>query len=335
MHGVKTTPGVPGIPQTPDQVVPNHIFVVKPPIGPAYQLIVQQVIFKNENTVAVCLVQRNDAPGINQILKLSFYPDERAKIEIDLCQKVFDEWNKTQTPYIAKFYGFLNIQEIKEKHIRGIHMKYYPGQTLFQGLYEKSRLCQLPEATLKPIFKSVLVGLDFLHRRVKMAHRDIKLENIFLQTEPNGSYAVLADFGASSDKARMNTVIRGRGFTFTAPEAREGGDFDLRCDIWSAGVLFYVMLFGVDPTGKFTIKKDMYGTTANVNWSSTFQGVADFGRLAGSPFLLPDNAQISQPLRDLLTRMTQFEPQNRPQIAQILQYPYFANDASLHWIQPV
>lgn len=80
-------------------------------------------------------------------------------------------------------------------------------------------------------------------------HRDLKPENILLE-ENNGNLSIkVADFGSSAfiDKQKSNTGCFGSVF-YIAPEVLSGS-YDEKCDIWSCGIIMYILLTGKAPFG--------------------------------------------------------------------------------------
>lgn len=101
------------------------------------------------------------------------------------------------------------------------------------------------------IVRSLLSALSYLHSR-GIVHRDVKPENIlFVHPEEEGSSndeVKLVDFGLSakhlpSEKPMTNAV--GTSY-YMAPEVL-GGEYDRACDLWSLGVVAYMMLSGRPP----------------------------------------------------------------------------------------
>lgn len=93
--------------------------------------------------------------------------------------------------------------------------------------------------------KQVLSSLVYLHSK-NIAHRDIKPENIIF--ESNDALNVkLVDFG-NSRKMGANESMNGVYGTayYVAPEVLSG-EYDYKCDIWSIGVILYMLLSGRPP----------------------------------------------------------------------------------------
>jgi serine/threonine protein kinase len=79
-------------------------------------------------------------------------------------------------------------------------------------------------------------------------HRDLKPENILLS---NGQ-AKIADFGLSKvleDDSKEAAEVRTRAGTpyYMAPQILAGEPYNIRCDVWSLGVIFYKVLYGFLP----------------------------------------------------------------------------------------
>jgi serine/threonine protein kinase len=104
---------------------------------------------------------------------------------------------------------------------------------------------KLDEEEAKVIFKQIIQGLGYIHRK-RILHRDIKLDNILLDGKGR---VKIADFGVSK-YVRANDVMHEQSGTpaYIAPEIlREKGYRGFKADVWSAGVVFYAMLFGTVP----------------------------------------------------------------------------------------
>eukprot|EP00439_Symbiodinium_sp_Y106_P005744 s1422_g1.t1 len=130
------------------------------------------------------------------------------------------------------------------------------GGELFEQIAKKRTLKEL-EA--KHVFQQLVSGLVFLHGK-KIAHRDLKPENVLIakmrQADPPNEDCTLydikiADYGLSkyNDEGEPLRSMVGTP-QYWAPEmlkAKGRQGYDERVDLWSLGVLLYVMLYGRYP----------------------------------------------------------------------------------------
>jgi serine/threonine protein kinase len=104
---------------------------------------------------------------------------------------------------------------------------------------------RLSEKYAKFVFKQIMEGIAYLHEN-KVAHRDIKLDNILLDGHGN---IKIGDFGVSR-KIEENEILFEQCGTpaYIAPEiVKDMGYKGFPVDIWSAGICLYAMLYGNVP----------------------------------------------------------------------------------------
>ncbi|CAO2601541.1 Sperm motility kinase Z [Lemmus lemmus] len=126
-------------------------------------------------------------------------------------------------------------------------MEYVEGEDLESCL---SAVGCLKEEEARAIFRQVVSAVHFLHQR-RIAHRDIKLENILVDAAGN---AKLCDFGMAIEmkEGEMLEEICG-SLLYWAPEILARKPYDgLAGDMWSLGIVLYVLVTGhfpyVEPT---------------------------------------------------------------------------------------
>ena len=162
-----------------------------------------------------------------------------------------------------------------------ITMPLLKGESLQEFLSTNSVKVGLP--LFMHIARQLLSGLEHLHLK-GLVHRDIKPSNIFLETGLDGKlYVILLDLGLARLEDVAGNSKLGLGTPeFAAPEQIQGAKIDARADIFSLGKVFEKMLHGLDH-------------------QPTIQPVKNF----------PWNLQ-SDPLADLIRKMTDPLPSNRP-----------------------
>lgn len=163
----------------------------------------------------------------------------------------------------------------------------YITMPLLKGESLQAFLSTNPGGVGLPLFlhiaRQLLSGLEHLHLK-GLVHRDIKPSNIFLETGLDGKpHAILLDLGLARLEDVAGNSKLGLGTPeFAAPEQIQGAKIDARADIFSLGKVFGKMLNGL------------------VHQAS-IQPVKTF----------PWNLQ-TDPLADLIRRMTDPLPSNRP-----------------------
>lgn len=106
----------------------------------------------------------------------------------------------------------------------------------------------LPEKEAIKLFKQIVDGCEYLYDR-GIFHRDLKPENILIQD----GCAKISDFGLAKlveeDDLKNNSLLRTNVGTpvYMSPQILMGEAYSIKCDVWSLGVIFYKVLFGILP----------------------------------------------------------------------------------------
>jgi len=105
------------------------------------------------------------------------------------------------------------------------------------------------EREARQVCKIAFTAIDYCHKK-KVAHRDIKPENFLLVEEGNDTSVKLADFAFAKKVTHEKSLKTLCGTAqYVAPEILDMNQkyYDHRCDLWSMGVLTYVLLGGYPP----------------------------------------------------------------------------------------
>jgi serine/threonine protein kinase len=109
----------------------------------------------------------------------------------------------------------------------------------------------LAETDAAEIIRQVCAALDEAHRQ-GVVHRDIKPQNIIVQTTSDGLQVKVLDFGAAASRDITTSKLTRTGAIvgtpdYMSPEHCLGEELDRRSDIYSLGVVLFEMLTGVTP----------------------------------------------------------------------------------------
>jgi serine/threonine-protein kinase SRK2 len=195
-----------------------------------------------------------------------------------------------------------------------IAMEFVAGGDMFEFVVSKKGL---KESEARWFFQQLIVGVDYLHR-MEIASRDIKLENTLLDTSPR-PLVKICDFGYSKHE-KFHSAPGSRVGTpaYLAPEVimtTKGQTYDGKIsDIWSCGVMLYVMLVGGYPFERPEDKHDQQKLQKMIQ------------RILKVEYDFPSNLKVSKSCRDLLSKILVDKPEKRITIAEIQKHPWYVED---------
>ncbi len=212
---------------------------------------------------------------------------------------------------ILKTLDHPNILKILEFHLTAdkfyIVTDYCPEGELFHEIDKKNKFS---EKETSYILYQILQAVRYIHK-MRVVHRDIKPENIMIMgREPTGLLRVkLIDFGTAKlfSEGNKHRALVGSSY-YIAPEVIKG-KYDEACDIWSVGVIMYIMLTGTPP---FNGDED----------DEILQAVSK-GRYDTSS---PQYQALSPNAKDLLTKLLKYNPSERITAADALNHPWFTSN---------
>jgi calcium/calmodulin-dependent protein kinase I len=148
------------------------------------------------------------------------------------------------------------LTELKHKHIIRLYdvfdesQFYYlvtekmMGGELFDRIVQKS---YYNEKEARDVCKILFDAMKYCHKH-QVAHRDLKPENLLLTSESDDSDIKIADFGFAKKVKSPNSLTTQCGTPgYVAPEILEGKPYDTQADMWSLGVIVYILLGGYPP----------------------------------------------------------------------------------------
>jgi serine/threonine protein kinase len=122
-------------------------------------------------------------------------------------------------------------------------MEYAQHGNLLNYINKRGRLT---EELARRYFAELISVLDYLHNQSRVAHRDIKCENLLFDEHNN---IRVIDFGLSNvftpDNPKLQTACGSP--SYVAPEIIQGQSYTHSADIWSSGIVLYAMCSGTLP----------------------------------------------------------------------------------------
>lgn len=125
-------------------------------------------------------------------------------------------------------------------------LEFVQGGNLLQSINKRQRSEPLKEHEVLDIFRQLVDGIQHLHSEA-IIHRDLKLENVLVVQEGNSrnKFKVkITDFGLSKEVGDgMSAACSIVGSPkYVAPEVLALGTHDFKADLWSLGILLFVLL---------------------------------------------------------------------------------------------
>ena len=125
----------------------------------------------------------------------------------------------------------------------GVHLvlELCSGGELFDRIVAQERY---NEAGAAAVVRQIAQGLKALHR-ANIVHRDLKPENCLFLNKSQDSSLKIMDFGLSSVEEFTDPVVGLFGsIDYVSPEALSQGSVTSKSDMWSLGVILYILLSG-------------------------------------------------------------------------------------------
>ncbi|OHT16669.1 CAMK family protein kinase [Tritrichomonas foetus] len=186
-------------------------------------------------------------------------------------------------------------------------MEYLPNGSLAGFMVNGN---PLNDIQLYRFFKQISDAIFYLHNIAKVVHRDIKAENILID---ENNVAKLADFGLSKGIPTKEALLHTQCGTlnYISPEIITEKGYNEKTDIWSLGILLYLM-----STGRFPFEDT---NTQNL-----------YKKIISHDVEFPEEPILNSSLKDLILKMLEKDPEKRYSIIDVISHPWVENAAKVN-----
>eukprot|EP00276_Gloeochaete_wittrockiana_P005663 CAMPEP_0184657086 /NCGR_PEP_ID=MMETSP0308-20130426/16967_1 /TAXON_ID=38269 /ORGANISM="Gloeochaete witrockiana, Strain SAG 46.84" /LENGTH=448 /DNA_ID=CAMNT_0027094489 /DNA_START=257 /DNA_END=1600 /DNA_ORIENTATION=+ len=326
-YGDKSSVASPSVPHQSNEPVPKSNNTIAPPQGPSrpvsparpdMPIHIRKVakitdVYELGKTlgtggfaeVKVCKAKGTTSDWAIKIIKREVYMKNKDAITLEI--RIMQQLDH---PNLVRLHDVL-----ESDHELYIVMEWLRGDELFNSIVSKGSYSERDAA--KVLYKLVS-ALAYLHR-LGISHCDLKPENIvYLSREPE-SPIKLIDFGLSvftdSVAGRKTLMLQGTP-EYIAPETLQGLGYPTSVDMWSVGVIVYILLCGYYP---------FYGDDMKKIFMKVLKGHYDFPHAEWD--------KISDAAKNLIRHLLVLDPHKRYTAEQCLLDPWLkgiaANDTAL------
>ena len=217
---------------------------------------------------------------------------ELAKVEIDILKIA-------QHPNIIKLYDVFE----NENYIY-IIMEYCSGGDLLS--YFEHFEYELPETKVCEIIHKLSMAIYYLHS-YGIVHRDLKPENILMTDLTSNADIRLLDFGLSKIVGNDEKCTEPYGtLSFVAPEVLQGKPYDKSVDLWSIGIITFLLLCGYMPFDDKHSEREIA--------RQTIQDPVPYENKIWS--------KLSPEAKTIVDGLLQKKPEKRYSIKEVLEHPW-------------
>ena len=247
---------------------------------------------QNKYTDVICAMK-----VINKSFNCSAEDDKEILNEINILRSM-------DHPGVLKIFEFYS-----NKESYSIVTELCPGGELFQQIIDKGPFNEKYSAY---IMYQLFSAVNYCHK-MHIIHRDLKPENILIVNKDKDGYPTIkvCDFGTSKifEKGAVQRKLVGSSY-YIAPEVLKK-NYNEKCDVWSCGVIMYILLSARPPFG---------GQDDNDIMERVATGIYD---LESPPF-----DKLSSSALDLIRNLLNMDVKQRFTAEQALNHPWFKENKS-------
>jgi len=202
----------------------KHVYTFKEKLGTGSFAVVKRVVRNSDKEQFAVKVIRKNKLNKEELAVVHDEVEIMQRVEHKHCVRLFEIYETTQKLYMV--------------------MELLTGGELFDRIVTKGSYSEKEAAE---VVHTVAEALKYLHDD-GIVHRDLKPENLIYQNSTEEALLKITDFGLAKYRdrdAQLSTACGTPGYV--APEVLEGKQYGKEVDLWSLGVILYILLCGFPP----------------------------------------------------------------------------------------
>lgn len=274
-------------------------------------------------------IQQDLAFGLNAQVKLAFDKLTQRKVLLKIVPKITNLENNrferaeefavreakvmrvlTNHENILEFYDFYSEAD---EYI--LVQEYADGGRLLDQIVARESIYDEKEA--RNIIKSLISAVELCHAN-NIAHRDIRPENLLMQSVTGSNVLIfkLGEFGLAVEDIDGNMTGVVSNPLYMAPEMMLNNTYGLQVDMWSVGVIAYLLLSGVHPFN-----------SVDQSCDEVLQKI-EAGLQFGDGVSTLNWSNVSEHAKDFIQRLLIVDPLSRMTASQASVHPWLLVDAA-------
>jgi len=246
------------------------------------------------------IVKEATRKATKEVFAVKIIEKNQAADELQLLQREIDIMRKLKHSHI------IALEEVfDEPDFIYLVLELVTGGELFDQIVSRGMYTERDAAK---VVRQILEAVAYMHDN-GIAHRDLKPENLLL-SGPTSDVIKITDFGLSKDFGTGTLKTSCGTPDYVAPEVLKGDPYDNSVDIWSIGVITYILLCGFPP---------FYGNTDPQIFDKILKVQYDFPS--------PDWDNISDDAKQFVSAILKGDPNARPTAMDCLEAPWILSQA--------
>jgi len=203
----------------------TSVYTFKEKLGTGSFATVKRVVRNSDKEQRAVKIIRKNKLNKEELAVVHDEVEIMQRVDHDHCVKLFEIYETTSKLYMV--------------------MEILTGGELFDKIVAKGSYSELEAAS---VTQTVSKALKYLHN-IGIVHRDLKPENLIYQDNTDKAMLKITDFGLAKYRQRGGATLSTACGTpgYVAPEVLEGKQYCKEVDLWSLGVILYILLCGFPP----------------------------------------------------------------------------------------